>query len=247
VQKTALLAVLLVLGCATEPTTTPGIETDTGTSIDQDSTAVTDSVAVTDSTMIMDAPLADSGCPAPATIAPKDLPAGYLPAERVNLNYTVDGDTAHFYFLSGEHIVRFLYVNTEETSGAEATAFGTVSKKAVDDWLRGAKEIMVAPRQGKTAGTPDLDPYMRWLALVFVDGELLQTRIIRQGYSAYYTQFGCAPAPLHAAFVNAEAEANANDRGIWAAGHPTDYRKVLADWMGTSKCRPNPYTGPYCM
>jgi hypothetical protein len=60
----------------------------------------------------------------------------------------------------------------EETSGAEATAFGTVSKKGIDDWLRAAKEIMVAPRQGKTAGMPDLDPYMRWLALVFVDGEL---------------------------------------------------------------------------
>lgn len=242
--KKVSAAVLLVLGCATDPATTPGVGTDTGETTDPD-TSVTDSMVVATDTR-MDAPLADSGCPAPQTITTKDIPAGYLPVERVNLNYTVDGDTAHFYFASGEHIVRFLYVNTEESSGAETTAFGTATKKVMVDWLSAAKEINVAIRQGKTAGTPDLDPYGRWLGLVFVEGELLQTKIIRQGYSAYYTVFGCAPAPLHNAFVDAEAEAYANQRGIWEPGHPTDYRKVLADWIGTNKCRPNPYEGPYC-
>lgn len=235
--KSALAAVVLALGCATDPATTRGVATDTGSTVEPDTTV---------SDTLVDAPLADSGCPAPATITVKDIPAGYLPAERVNLNYTVDGDTAHFYFASGDHIVRFLYVNTEESSGAETTAFGTATKKVMDGWLRAAKEIMVAPRQGKMPGTVDLDPYMRWLALVFVDGELLQTRIIREGYSAYYTVYGCAPAPLHDAFVDAEAEAWANKRGVWEVGHPTDYRKVLADWIGTNKCRPNPYNGPYC-
>lgn len=234
VRISALGAALLFLGCATEPGQSPGTD-DTGVATD---TSVAD--------VRNDAPLADSGCPAPAKITTAQLPVGYLAPERVNLNYTVDGDTAHFYFKSGEHIVRFLYVNTEESSGADATAFGTATKKAMDGWLRAATEIVVAPRQGKTAGSPDLDPYMRWLGLVFVDGELLQTRIMREGYGAYYSAYGCAPAPLHEAFIHAEAEANANDRGIWAPGHPTDYRKVLADWMGTNRCRPNPFEGPYC-
>lgn len=229
-----------MVGCSSEPLVTPSVE---DADVEADSAAGSDSVP-SDSAVDTFVPLADSGCPAPATITPAQVPAGYQAAERVNLNYTVDGDTAHFFFKSGEHIVRFLYVNTEETSGADKTAFGAVSKAAVEGWLKGAKEIMVAPRLEK--GLPETDPYGRWLALVFVDNDLLQTRIIREGHSAYYTVYGCAPAPLHAAFVNAEAEANANDRGIWAPGHPTDYRKVLADWMGTNRCRPNPFETPYC-
>lgn len=233
---------VLCLGCSSEPATTPAsedsaVDLDTGTVASDGSTEAAPDAAA-------DVPLADSGCPAPAKITPAEVPTGYMPAERVNLNYTVDGDTAHFYFSAGEFVVRFLYVNTEETSGADKTAFGAVSKAAIDGWLKGATEIKVATRLDK--GMPDLDPYMRRLALVFVDGELLQTRILREGHSAYYTQYGCAPAPLHDAFVRAEAEANANDRGIWKAGHPTDYNKVLADWMGTNRCRPNPFTAPYC-
>lgn len=231
-----ILPLVLLIGCATEPTVTPGVG-DSQTQVETDGAASDSSIDTTP---------ADSGCPPPAKITPAQIPAGYLPAERVNLNYTVDGDTAHFYFKDGNKILRFLYVNTEEASGAETTAFGTATKGVMDGWLRAAKEIVVAPREGKTAGSLDLDPYMRVLALVFVDGELLQTRIIREGYSAYYTLYGCAPAPLHDAFVNAEAEANANRRGIWTPGHPTDYRKVLAEWIGTSKCRPNPYNAPYC-
>jgi endonuclease YncB( thermonuclease family) len=185
-----------------------------------------------------------SGCPAPQRLGPTELPPGYLPAERVNLNYDVDGDTAHFYFVSGDHIVRYLYVNTEESGGANTTAFGKVAKATMAKWLAEAKELKIAVRS--KGGVPETDMYGRWLALVFADGELLQTRMIREGLTAYYTSFGCAPSPLHEAFVYAEAEANANKRGIWAPGHPTDYKAVLADWIGTRKCRPNPYEAPYC-
>jgi endonuclease YncB( thermonuclease family) len=74
---------------------------------------------------------------------------------------------------------------------------------------------------------------------VFVDGELLQTRIVREGYSAYHTLFGCARSPVHEALLYAEAEAWTARRGIWAPGHPTDYRPVLEDWVGRRTCRPN--------
>lgn len=190
--------------------------------------------------------LADSGCPAPAKITPAMVPSGYLPAQRANLGYSIDGDTAKYHLVSGEHTVRYLFVNTEESSGAETTAFGVKTKDVIAGWLQAATDIQVAARQGKTAGTPDLDPYGRWLALIFVDGELLQTRLVREGYSAYYTAYGCAPAPVHDALLFAEAEARANRRGIWAPGHPTDYEKVLDDWIGSRTCRPNPYVAPYC-
>jgi micrococcal nuclease len=207
-----------------------------------DSDAVADTGGPPDSAM-----LRDGGCAPPADLSPSQLPAGYLRPEVVRFARGVDGDTAHFTFPSGEQIVRFLYVNTEESHGDRTTDFGIATASIVEGYLNNAHEIVVAVREDtQTRGQPDLDPYGRWLGLVFVDGTLFETRLVREGLSAYYTQFDCAPPPIHNALVYAEAEAWANLRGIWAPGHPTDYRAVFADWIGTRRCRPNPYEGPYC-
>ena len=188
-----------------------------------------------------------SPCPEPPVITPDDLPKGFLAAKKVTLNYVVDGDTAHFVFPDGKDTtVRFLYVNTEESHGDETTEFGIETAKKIDAILKAGKEFMVAPEEGTPAGTPLLDTFGRTLGLVFVDGVLFQTALIRDGYTAYYTQFGCAPSPIHESLLYAEAEANANKRGIWQAGHPTSYESVLARWIGKSTCRPNPYKGAYC-
>jgi hypothetical protein len=74
----------------------------------------------------------------------------------------------------------------------------------------------------------------------------LQERIVREGWSPYYTQFGCAEAPMHNALLWAEAEAKANLRGVWEPNHPTNYMQVMQRWIGNSTCRPNPYLRPYC-
>jgi endonuclease YncB( thermonuclease family) len=180
-------------------------------------------------------------------ITPSDLPPGFLTPETVTLARGVDGDTAHFIFpSSGEQIARFLFVNTEESYGDMATAFGQMSKEMIIGYLEAATEIVVAVREDRIAGMPDLDPYDRWLSLIFVDGELFETRIVREGWSAYYTQFGCAPGMVHQALLYAEAEANAAQLGIWEPGHPTDYDAVLTGWIGNQTCRPNPYREPYC-
>lgn len=238
----------LAAGCDSR-TVAPGGSTDGG-SIDPDPTMRRDAGPDTGQPPPppLDAgpPQVDSGCPAPARLTPADVPPGYLPAEVVRFDHAADGDTATFGFpSSGEHIVRFLYVNTEESHGAETTAFGTATGEIVMARFADATEVVVAPREDTgVPGTPDLDPYDRWLGLVFVDGELFQTWLLREGLSAYYTQFGCAPEPYHSTFLNAEAEARANERGIWAPGHPTDYRAVLATWNRTG-CRPG-YDAPYC-
>lgn len=189
-----------------------------------------------------------SGCPAPDTVSPDSLPSGFLEAQTVTLVRTVDGDTAHFTFPGkGETIVRFLYVNTEETHDTEATQFGVNAAYQVGKWLEGASEIRVAPEEDKKKpGQPHLDTYGRTLALVFVDGDLFQTRMIRDGWTPYYTQFGCAAEPVHDALLFAEAEAKANARGVWEDGHPTDYTIVMKQWIGSNTCRPNPYKQPYC-
>lgn len=197
-----------------------------------------------------DSPVAlkPSGCAEPSSVAPSDLPAtGFLEPKTVTLKYSVDGDTAHFIFPdSGEQILRFLWVNTEE-SHDNSTAFGIETAAIAKGYLTGAKAIVVAVEEDKKKpGSPHVDPYNRWLGLVFVDGDLFQKRLVREGLSAYYTQFGCAPSPVHNALLWSEAEARANERGIWKPGHPTDYAIVLRQWIGSSTCRPNPYKTAYC-
>ena len=134
--------------------------------------------------------------------------------------------------------------------GAETTAFGRTTSTAVGEMLRAAREIVVDQQEHATRpGQPRLDQFGRSLAIIFVDGDLFQTRLVREGWSAYYTDFGCAPEPIHSSLLFAEAEARANRRGIWAPGHPTNYADVLTRWIGTGTraCRPNPFRNQsYC-
>jgi len=247
------VALLAALGsaCRDQPAVEPVIHPDSSIS-DEDSgpAPARDAAAPIDAPKdAVDAPMSiASGCPAPPVVTPADVPPAYLPAVEVTLVRPTDGDTAHFYFPgSGEQIVRFLHINTEESYGPETTAFGIETKEAVAAFLTAAHTIHVAPQDSwRMPGTPRLDPYGRWLGIVFVDGELLETRIVREGWSAYYTEFGCAPEPIHSSLLYAEAEANAGARGIWEPGHPTDYRAVFDDWIGADTCRPNPYVRPYC-
>jgi endonuclease YncB( thermonuclease family) len=188
-----------------------------------------------------------SECPPPPTVTPDTELPGYLAPVVVGYVRTVDGDTAHLRFESGDQTLRFLYVNTEEIHGEEATEFGEETARIVRGILEGATEIVAEVRESAwAAGQPDLDPYDRWLSLVFVDGELLQTRIVREGLSAYYTKYGCAPEPVHSSLLWAEAEANALDRGVWAPGHPSDTLRAVTDWIGRDHCRPDPSVEPYC-
>jgi endonuclease YncB( thermonuclease family) len=185
----------------------------------------------------------------PGVLSPDQVPAGFLPPQKVTLRRNVDGDTAHFDFPGkADQVCRFLFVNTEESHGDETTNFGIQTAGIVAGYLKAAKEIVVAIREKSgSPGTPDVDTYGRNLALVWVDGDLFQTRLVREGLSAYYTQFGCAPEPVHRTLVGAEMVANEADVGIWKAGHPTDYKAVLYRWIGSNHCRPNPFSNqPYC-
>jgi endonuclease YncB( thermonuclease family) len=195
----------------------------------------------------------DSGCPAPPRVTTASLPArGFLPAVRARFIRAVDGDTAHFTIpITGEIDVRFLWVNTEESHAADPrdnTAFGVATAAWAMSAMPMVTEYYLAFQEDSAhPGQPSLDPYMRRLALVFADGELWQTRLVRDGWSAYYTDFGCAPEPVHASLLYAEAEARANHRGIWAPGHPTNYADVFSRWI-SNRCRPNPFRGQaYCM
>jgi endonuclease YncB( thermonuclease family) len=188
--------------------------------------------------------LVPSGCPEPVPITPANM-QGFRATELVTLAYTTDGDTATFKRSGGTEVtVRFLFVNTEESFGNETTAWGKVVKDIVGNYLKSARQLNIAIRLKN--GSDDLDPFGRSLGLVFLDGELFQSRIVREGLSPYYTAFGCANVPVHTNLLHSEAEARANQRGVWKPGHPTDYRVVMKDWIGNDRCRINPYERAYC-
>ena len=200
-------------------------------------------------------PVLDSGCPTPPAITPAQVPSsGFLPPANVRFVHERDGDTSVFSFaIIGETTVRFLWVNTEESvsqTASENTAFGAQTSVIVRGYLSRASAFVVSRQADERNATmPNLDPFGRSLGLVFVDGELFQQRLVREGLSAYYTDFGCAPEPIHTALLLAEAEARANRRGIWAPGHPTNYSEVFSRWItgGTRACRPNPFRNQsYC-
>lgn len=236
--KTRALALTLALlpSACREATTYVGYDGD-----------IPDDVVAVDA--VADAPQVDSGCPVIPRITPDTVPSDYLPPQRVTYIRSADGDTAHFAFpIVGDTTVRFLWVNTEESSGAERTAFGAATSAAVARIMQSGTVFHVAPHRLRAGSTmPELDMFGRTLALVFMDGELLQTRLVREGWSAYYTAFGCPTPPIHQSLLYAEAEARANQRGIWAPRHPTNYATVFATWIGNRGCRPNPYRSqPYC-
>lgn len=250
VLRFALAAVLLA-ACAPAPINMPdSAAPNDGASTMDDASAMDDGAAQPDvvspmQDVVSERPFVPSGCPAPATIAATSSITGFLPAVSVDFVRTVDGDTAHFMVNGTETVVRFIYINAEETHGAETTAFGLATVPIVDRMLR-SSTLKIAPQRASN-GQPMTDTFGRTLALVFANDELVQTRIVREGLSAYYTQFGCAPSPVHLSLLYAEAEARANQRGIWEPGHPTNYATVLAQWIGRSTCRPNPFMGqPYC-
>lgn len=188
--------------------------------------------------------VARSGCPAPVPVSATDL-VGFRATERVTLVRATDGDTATFRRPGGAEVtVRFLFVNTEEAFGDEMTEYGKAVAEVVGGYLRSARQLEIAIREGD--GADELDTFGRSLGLVFLDAELLQSRIVREGLSPYYTAFGCASGPVHVNLLHSEAEARGNERGLWKPGHPTDYRPILEDWIGSSTCRNNPYERAYC-
>lgn len=109
------------------------------------------------------------------------------PGERivVTLDKCVDGDTAWFNISGNSTKVRFLYVDTPESTneiqpyGKEATAF-------VEDKLSHALTIELETN----IDGEQFDKYGRMLAWVFVDGKLLQEELAENGYVKKYYDYG---------------------------------------------------------
>lgn len=97
----------------------------------------------------------------------------------VKFSSCIDGDTAKFIIDRDVRTVRFLSINTPEInqSGGNSEAYGEEASDYTCNALINASVIQLQydPKSDKT------DKYNRVLAWVFVDGELLQKKLIHEG------------------------------------------------------------------
>ena len=134
-------------------------------------------------------------------------PFSFDAAESYRVQRVVDGDTL---LLADGTRVRLLGVDTPETKhprlppeplGVEASEF---TRRHVE----GRTVTLQFDRERR-------DRYHRVLAYVYLDGWMLNEELIRAGFSRAETRFPYSSA-MKRRFRNAEEEARANHRGLWA-------------------------------
>lgn len=113
-------------------------------------------------------------------IMPFSVYAKDVETKKVTLEKCVDGDTATFKDESGNTFkTRFLAIDTPESvhPTKEVQAYGKDASEYTCDKLTNAKEIILETDEKSNKE----DKYGRYLAWVFVDGELLQNELIKEG------------------------------------------------------------------
>jgi len=94
---------------------------------------------------------------------------------KVELDKCVDGDTAWFKINNSRKKYRFLSIDTMEID----TEFGLYTSEYVCDLLNNANDIKIEySKYGELR-----DKYNRELVFVFIDNELLQEKLISEGYA----------------------------------------------------------------
>lgn len=153
----------------------------------------------------------------PATFAQE--PGGYEAADVVRV---VDGDTIVVRItgrvegpgvgaaqVGGEYRVRFLGIDTPESvkPGSPVECFGHEASAATAALLDGQSVRLVKDVE-------ETDQYDRLLRYVYLGDEMVNARLVVNGYAQVYTY---PPNVRHAdLFVQLEQDARNNDRGLWA-------------------------------
>lgn len=130
----------------------------------------------------------------------------------VTLSDTVDGDTAKFILNEKEITVRFLGIDTPETvkPNTPVQPYGQEASDFTKNKLTNASKIEL--EFDKNAD--EKDKYDRYLAWVWIDGELIQNLIIKEGLAkTYMLQDNYMYAGL---LQTSEYEAQNSKIGIWS-------------------------------
>jgi micrococcal nuclease len=133
---------------------------------------------------------------------------------------TVDGDTIKVKMGDKTETVRFIGMDTPETHDPRK-AVQCFGQQAADK----TKELLLN-KQVRLESDPndsDRDKYKRLLRYVYVGDELINAKLIHDGYAFAYTVF---PFTKLDEFRQLESDARANNRGLWAGCTVNDSSKI---------------------
>lgn len=133
--------------------------------------------------------------------------------EMVTLSKCVDGDTAWFYLDGKEIKTRFLAIDTPESTN-KIEEYGKEASNFTCDKLTNAKKIEIEYDEN----SDKTDKYNRELVWVFVDNELLQNLIIKEGLGEVAYLYG--DYKYTSLLQKSQLEAQEKKMNIWST---TDY------------------------
>jgi micrococcal nuclease len=146
----------------------------------------------------------------PSPIAPVEQPQFAIQGEHVSVVEVVDGDTIKVSIDGALYTVRYIGVDTPETKhptvGVEC--FGREAS-AANQQLVGGKTVLLEKDISET------DRYGRLLRYVWLDGELVNERLVREGYAVSSTY--PPDVKYQERFLAAQKEAREANRGLWGA------------------------------
>lgn len=145
--------------------------------------------------------------------------------DTVTLSKCVDGDTARF-ILNGEEIkVRFLAIDTPESTN-EIELYGKDAAEFTCDRLTNAEVIELEYDKNSDR----IDKYDRYLAWIIVDGKNLQLELVKQGYAEVKYIYG--DYKYLDEIEKAQKEAQKDKLNIWADYQNQDYYTYIYIGIG---------------
>ncbi|GGI42004.1 thermonuclease family protein [Mammaliicoccus stepanovicii] len=132
----------------------------------------------------------------------------------VTLSKTVDGDTARFIINDKEESFRFLLIDTPETKHPRLgkQPFGEEASNRTSSLLQNATNIEVEYDVGQRK-----DKYQRHLVYVYVDGEMLNNILVREGLAKVAYVY-----PPNTRYLDelelSQSKAKQENLGIWSLG-----------------------------
>lgn len=147
----------------------------------------------------------------------------YASSDNVEFSSCVDGDTAKFILNDEEIKVRFLAIDTPETvhPTKKAEPFGKDASDYTCNRLKDANKIVLEYDDNSSL----TDKYNRYLAWVWVDDELLQKKLIEQGFAKIDYLYG--DYKYTEQLQNLEKNVKLKKIGIWSNFEDENIEKKL--------------------
>lgn len=132
------------------------------------------------------------------------------------LEKCVDGDTAYFIIDGESQKVRFLAIDTPESTNT-IEPYGKIASAYTCDLLTNANSIQIE----MDPDSDDFDRYDRMLAWIWADGELVQEKILEMGYAEVAYLYGDYMYTNELEIV--ENQAKINQMGMWGEYEAPNY------------------------